>query len=115
MVALLTWPTDDDLFAASHLAFQEVEQLLSTVGIDAQAVLARYQHPLPPKTHDLPTMEPQCPQMLHDLLQYYVTLTPLKPTIEDEVELCEMVLISLDVDKTLFMYDPDSIQSQISY
>ncbi|KII84101.1 hypothetical protein PLICRDRAFT_65980, partial [Plicaturopsis crispa FD-325 SS-3] len=37
--ALMEWPTDVDLAKASAAAFEEVEQLLAAVGIDAHAML----------------------------------------------------------------------------
>ena len=101
MTALLTWPSDDELFTASKFAFAEAEQLLQAVGIDAKEMIALYQPPPPPKS--TPATQPLQPQTLHDLLKLYAK-TPLPSKVKDEVELYEMVLASHDADKTLTMF-----------
>jgi len=45
MTALLTWPSDDELFLASKIAFSEAKQLLQAVGINAKEMVALYQPP----------------------------------------------------------------------
>ena len=64
MTALLTWPSDEELFLASKCAFAETEQLLQAVGIDAREMVALYQPPPPPKTRGTPAIQPLRPQML---------------------------------------------------
>jgi hypothetical protein len=103
MAALMTWPTDNEIFAASNFAFDEAEQLLRVTGIDARAALATYIAPTPRLTRGLPSSRPLRPQTLHDLLQLYVAV-PLPPSAEDQAELYEMALASHDVDKTLTMW-----------
>ena len=103
MTALLTWPSDDELFLASRFAFAEAEQLLQAVGIDAKEMIALYQPPPPPKTRTTPVIQPLRPQTLHDLLKLYAK-TPLPSKVEGEVELYEMALASNDADKTLAMF-----------
>ena len=103
MAALLTWPSDEELFLASKYAFAEAEQLLQTVGIDAREMIALYQPPPPPKTRGTPVVQPLRPQTLHDLLKFYAEM-PLPSKVEDEVELYEMALASNDADRTLAMF-----------
>ena len=103
MTALLTWPSDDELFLASKYGFSEAEQLLQAVGIDAREMIALYQPPPPSKTHGIPAVQPLQPQTLHDLLKLYAK-TPLPSKVEDEVELYEMALASNDADQTLTMF-----------
>jgi len=105
MTALLTWPSDDELFLASKFAFSEAEQLLQAVGINAKEMVALYQPPPPPKTRSgtTPAIQSLRPQTLHDLLKLYAE-TPLPSKVEDEVELYEMALASNNADKTLAMF-----------
>ncbi|KAH7910134.1 hypothetical protein BJ138DRAFT_1114345 [Hygrophoropsis aurantiaca] len=107
-MALMTWPTDAELRTASGHAFREAEELLSAVGIDARSMLSSYTPPEPPKTKGMPIKKPRHPQTLFELLQLY-SVAPLTPTLEDQVETCEMALAADDADKTLSIMNlPDS-------
>ncbi|KIJ14201.1 hypothetical protein PAXINDRAFT_12855 [Paxillus involutus ATCC 200175] len=97
----MSWPSDDQLFKASNIVFIEAEQLLAANGINTRDMLASYKAPAPQKTCGLPITQPLHPQTLHDLLKLYAATPTTSPTVEDQIELCEMVLVSNNMDKML--------------
>ncbi|KAA1468573.1 hypothetical protein DENSPDRAFT_814932 [Dentipellis sp. KUC8613] len=109
LAALMSWPSDEDFADASKHAFEEVEQLLSVVGINAKDILAKYREPhpssAPVKQVHAPT---KMPHSIVDMLALYVN-DSFKSSVEDEMETCEMALAAEAADKTVtIMSLPDT-------
>lgn len=99
--ALLIYPSDDDLAKASRAAFFEARDLLATLGINADAMLALYEPPV----HKMPKAEqrsPHEPRTMAELMTLFKDV-PLSAQDEAELEACEMALAAEDVDKSLEM------------
>ena len=103
---LMRYPTDDDLVAASDAAFKEAEQLLASVGINAEAMLkAPTGHtPVTKKKMKIrPAPESRGPQMLAEILALYQLPTSTNSKQMDTFEACELALVADNVDRSLAM------------
>lgn len=103
---LMRYPTDDDLVAASDAAFKEAEQLLASVGINAEAMLkAPTGHtPVTKKKMKIrPAPESRGPQTLAEILALYQLPTSTNSKQMDTFEACELALVADNVDRSLAM------------
>lgn len=96
--ALMEWPSDEDLQNASKSAWDEAEQLLSVLGIDATSMLSTYKPPVPSKKANVPKPLYQ-PRTFHDLMTLYTDF-PMTSKVEDSVETIEMAIVANDIDQT---------------
>ncbi|KAI0026467.1 hypothetical protein K488DRAFT_66592, partial [Vararia minispora EC-137] len=115
--ALATWPSAKDIAAASDRVRKEVEDLLSTVGIDASAIFLLFQQS--PNTASLsmtkyvedddPMDASSTEDADRDTLAVCDVLSAISNTsttikVDEETELLTMALVSESVDKTLEMF-----------
>ncbi|KAF8156928.1 hypothetical protein B0H34DRAFT_657929 [Crassisporium funariophilum] len=104
---LLRYPTEDDLAAASDAAFEEAEQLLGSLGINAADMLTRDVIPPKKKLCAAPTTISKGPQTLLQLFALYQA-PPSSSKAENELEACELALVAENVDRSLSMCVPVS-------
>ena len=96
---LLRYPSDQDLADASDAAFKEAEQLLSSIGINAQQMMKVYVHPEKTYKSKPPTSSSRGPQTLEQVLALYVSPTASKAI--DEAEARELALVAENIDRSL--------------
>ena len=99
---LMQWPTDLALQSASLAAFQEVEQLLGAIGINATDMLSAYTPPAPSRKKRPSDLVPEHPKTLLELMTLYADAST-SCHIENEIETCGMAVAADDVDKTVQM------------
>lgn len=108
LAALMEFPDDEQMYAASRLAIEDVEQLLRGVGIDARDMLAQYRPPpsyLPkPIPFNAPSSipGPRAPSTLAELLFLYKG-APVSSRDEKAMEVCEFTIAAEAVDSTAAM------------
>jgi len=96
---LLRYPSDQDLADASDAAFNEAEQLLSSIGINAQQMMKAYIHPEKTYKSKPPPSSSHGPQMLEQVLALYVSPTASKAI--DKAEAHELALVAENIDRSL--------------
>ncbi|KAH9849428.1 hypothetical protein C2E23DRAFT_737305, partial [Lenzites betulinus] len=109
---LRQWPSDTELQEASRAAFQDAEQLLESLQLNARKLLQQYKAPGPSATDQaslgrqrapagsIGTPTPRGPQTLAELLELYARVD-LDPVQEQEAAACEIALVAESMDGTL--------------
>ncbi|KAJ7723096.1 hypothetical protein DFH07DRAFT_759651, partial [Mycena maculata] len=113
ILALMEYPTDQQLADASEQAFAEAAQLLKLVGIDAEAMLKDYEDPkmLKENTPQQRIRKSKYPKTLLELLALY---QPVRSKDEDLFEACELALAAESLDKSLVINAlPDSTEESL--
>jgi len=101
---LFQYPTDQELVAASKVAYEETRQLLASVGIDAAVMLKAYQAPVPTTAKKpVATTAPRQPQTLLELLALYDGSSFTSSKDEAQFEAYEMAVAAESLDKSLAM------------
>ena len=95
---LLCYPSDNDLANMSDAAFREAEQLLSSLGINAEKMLASYIAP-EKRQQDPKSASCQGPQTLAQALALYQV--PSLTEEENRFEAYEMALVADSIDHSL--------------
>ncbi|KAH9933100.1 hypothetical protein B0H21DRAFT_835847 [Amylocystis lapponica] len=101
--ALVQWPTDPELQDASKRAFEEAEQLLGVLGINASSLLKKSCPPAPPqklKTRQS-THATRGPQTLAEILALYENASFKSDKDEEMFEACSTALVADSVEKSL--------------
>jgi hypothetical protein len=102
--ALRTWPSDEDLGQASQLALEDVQQLMSILGIDAKGMLLIYEPPQPPiLSNPVPPIIPKGPATLLELLTLFHASTSTTQRVQECVEQLELAIAADDTSKSLMM------------
>ncbi|KAI0695988.1 hypothetical protein BC835DRAFT_1414529 [Cytidiella melzeri] len=109
LCALAQWPTDAEMAEASHRAFDNAQQLLKAVGIEAMSMLADYKHPIPSSTPKqqcaYADARPRGPATLAELVALYdASAASVSFDQQDRIEACQTALVSESIGRTMDMY-----------
>lgn len=103
---LSRWPSDEELQSANQRGFEAASQLLSAVGIDAAAMLAKYRPPQssPKAAKTSAIARPRPPQTLNDLIALYDYPGRVPSSTDDVIEVYETAIVAAGIDLSMKMY-----------
>lgn len=104
LASLMIYPADEDIHSMAKLAFDDAKDLLATLGIDGQSMLANYSPPLsyrPASTSSSPSVSPPTrePRNLYELLFLYQKAS-VPTSVDDQIQTMELALAAESIEGT---------------